>query len=129
MGMNSGNLVGAVMGAVLKAAAAVVVIFLIYRGASVCYDYGYRIFTEPAVSSGEGRSVTVTITEDMSPADIGELFQTKGLVEDATLFTLQYYFSEFRRDVKPGEYELCTSMTAVEMMEVMASDPEEEDAS
>ncbi len=129
MGMNSGNLVGAVMGAVLKAAAAVVVIFLIYRGASVCYDYGYRIFTEPAVSSGEGRSVTVTITEDMSPADIGELFQTKGLVEDATLFTLQYYFSEFRRDVKPGEYELSTSMTAEEMMEVMASDQEEGDAS
>ncbi len=129
MGMNSGNLVGAVMGAVLKAAAAVVVIFLIYRGASVCYDYGYRIFTEPAVSSGEGRSVTVTITEDMSPADIGELFQTKGLVEDATLFTLQYYFSEFRRNVKPGEYELSTSMTAEEMMEVMASDQEEGDAS
>ncbi len=129
MGMNSGNLVGAVMGAVLKAAAAVVVIFLIYEGASVCYDYGYRIFTEPAVSSGEGRSVTVTITEDMSPADIGELFQTKGLVEDATLFTLQYYFSEFRRDVKPGEYELSTSMTAEEMMEVMASDQEEGDAS
>ena len=129
MGMNSGNLVGAVIGAVLKAAAAVVVIFLIYRGASVCYDYGYRIFTEPAVSLGEGRSVTVTITEDMSPADIGELFQTKGLVEDATLFTLQYYFSEFRRDVKPGEYELSTSMTAEEMMEVMASDQEEGDAS
>ena len=129
MGMNSGNLVGAVMGAVLKAAAAVVVIFLIYRGASVCYDYGYRIFTEPAVSSGEGRSVTVTITEDMSPADIGELFQTKGLVEDATLFTLQYYFSEFRRDVKRGEYELSTAMTAEEMMEVMASDQEEGDAS
>ncbi len=129
MGMNSGNLVGAVMGAVLKAAAAVVVIFLIYKGASVCYDYGYRIFTEPAVSSGEGRSVTVTITEDMSPADIGELFQTKGLVKDATLFTLQYYFSEFRKDVKPGEYELSTSMTAEEMMEVMASDQEEGDAS
>ena len=129
MEMNSGNLVGAVLGAILRAAAAVVVIFLIYKGASVCYDYGYRIFTEPAVSSGEGRSVTVTITEDMSPADIGELFQTKGLVKDATLFTLQYYLSEFRRDVKPGQYELSTSMTAEEMMEVMASDQEEGDAS
>ena len=31
--------------------------------------------------------------------------------------------------MKPGEYELSTSMTAEEMMEVMASDQEEGDAS
>lgn len=124
--MNSGNLVGAVFGAILKVGAAVAVIFILYKGAAVCYDYGYRIFAEPAVSSGEGRTVTVTVTEDMSPSQIGDLFAEKGLVRDARLFVLQYYFSEFKRDVKPGVFELSTAMTVEEMMEVMASSEEPE---
>lgn len=124
--MNSGNLVGAVFGAILKVGAAVAVIFILYKGAAVCYDYGYRIFAEPAVSSGEGRTVTVAVTEDMSPSQIGDLFAEKGLVRDARLFVLQYYFSEFKRDVKPGVFELSTAMTVEEMMEVMASSEEPE---
>lgn len=124
--MNSGSIVSAVSGTILKVFGAIVVIFIIYRGASVCYDYGYRIFAEPAISSGEGRSVTVTITEDMSPAEIGELFAQKGLVKEAKLFAWQYRFSEFREDVKPGVFELSTAMTAEEMMEVMASEQETE---
>lgn len=124
--MNSGNLVGAVFGAILKVGAAVAVIFILYKGAAVCYDYGYRIFAESAVSSGEGRTVTVAVTEDMSPSQIGDLFAEKGLVRDARLFVLQYYFSEFKRDVKPGVFELSTAMTVEEMMEVMASSEEPE---
>nr|WP_318683962.1 endolytic transglycosylase MltG [uncultured Acetatifactor sp.] len=125
--MNSGNLVAAVLGAVLKVIAAVAMIYLIYRGAAMCYDYGYRIFMEPAVSEGEGRTVTVTITEDMSAADIGDLFEQEGLVEDSTLFMLQYYLSEYRRDVKPGVFELNTAMTAEEMMAAMASSDAEDE--
>ena len=53
--MKAANLAGAVLGAILKVAFAVIVVYLVYTGASTCYDYGYRIFTEPAVSAGEGR--------------------------------------------------------------------------
>lgn len=126
--MNSGNLVGAVFGAILKVAAAVLVIFLVYKGAVICYDYGYRIFDEPAMSTGEGRTVTVTVTEDMSPSDIGELFKSKGLIRDSRLFILQYYLSEFRKDVRPGTYDLSTAMTVEEMMEVMAAHETQDDA-
>lgn len=124
--MNSGNVVSAVFGTILKVAAAIAVIYLIYRGANLCYDYGYRIFTEPAVSGGEGRTVTVAVEEDMSPVEIGESFEQKGLVRDAKLFALQYLFSEYRKEVKPGVFELSTAMTAEEMMAVMASDNEPE---
>lgn len=124
--MNSGNVVSAVFGTILKVICTIAVIFLIYQGANVCYDYGYRIFTEPAISSGEGRVVTVAVAEELSPSQIGELFQTKGLVRDAKLFALQYMFSEYRKDVKPGIFELSTAMTAEEMMAVMASDQETE---
>lgn len=117
--MKSGNVVMAVFGTIFRVVVAILAVFLIYKGAMLCYDYGYRIFTEPAISSGEGRTVTVTVTEDMSASDIGELFESKGLVKDARLFTFQYYLSEFRADVKPGTFELRTSMTAEEMMEAM----------
>ena len=120
MDMKVGSVIAAVLGAILRVVVAVAAVYVIYRGALLCYDYGYRIFTEPAVSSGEGRTVTVAITQEMSPADIGRLFESKGLVRDGRLFMLQYYLSEFREDVGPGIFELSTSMTAEEMMEAMA---------
>ncbi len=125
--MNYGNVVSAVFGTMLKVIATILVIFLVYKGAMLCYDYGYRIFMEPAVSAGEGRTVTVEITEEMTPEQIGESFAAKGLIRDVKLFELQYMFSEFRADVKPGIYDLSTAMTVEEMMEVMASDVVEEE--
>lgn len=123
--MQTKNVVVAVFGAIFRVVVAVLAAYVIYRGAEICFDYGYRIFTEPAVSAGEGRTVTVAITEDMSPADIGRLFESRGLVRDARLFMLQYYLSEFRKDVGPGIFELSTSMTAEEMMEAMVIPKEE----
>lgn len=125
--MKSGSLMSAVLGAVLKVIAAIVVVFLVYKGAATCYDYGYRTFTEPPVSAGEGRYVTVTVPKGISATEMGELFAQKGLTRDAKLFTLQYLFSEYREDMIPGTYELSTAMTAEEMMEVMAT-PAKEDA-
>ncbi|MDE7354210.1 MAG: endolytic transglycosylase MltG [Acetatifactor sp.] len=124
--MKAWNIVAAVVGAIIRAAVAIAVVYLVYRGAVICYDYGYRIFTEPAISSGEGRAVTVAITEEMSPSDIGNLLENKGLIRDKNLFVLQYYLSEYRKDVKPGIFELSTSMTAEDMLKVMAEATEDE---
>lgn len=120
------NIVGAVVGAVLRVVIVIAVAYVIYRGAGICYDYGYRIFTEPAISAGDGRTVTVSITEDMSAWEIGKLMESRGLVRDAKLFALQYYLSEYLKDVKPGVFEFSTSMTAEEMMEVMTHGEEDE---
>ena len=125
--MKTSKLVAVVCSVILKVAVIIAVIFVIYRGAMLCYDYGYRIFAEPAISAGEGRSVTVTVTEDMSPKEIGTLLLSKGLIRDEKLFVLQYYFSEFQKEVKPGTFELTTAMTVEEMMEVMASQTSEDE--
>lgn len=126
--MKTGSVIGAVCGAIFRVAVVVFAVFAIYRGATLCYDYGYRIFTEPAVSSGEGRTVTVAVTAEMSASDIGNLFESKGLIRDARLFTLQYYLSEYRKDVKPGIFDLSTAMTAEEMMAAMAVKEETEES-
>lgn len=125
--METNNLISAVMEAVCKVALTALVVYIIYQGATTCYDYGYRIFTEPAVSAGTGREVTVAVTDDMSPLEIGELFAGEGLVKDAKLFALQFLFSEYREDFRTGVYDLSTSMTAEEMMEVMSTPAEGEE--
>lgn len=118
--MKPGNVIISVVGAIIRVALIVLAVYAVYRGALLCYDYGYRIFTEPAVSPGEGRTVTVAVTEDMSASDLGHLLENKGLIRDSRLFVLQYYLSEYLKDVKPGIFELSTSMTVEEMMEVMS---------
>lgn len=125
--MKATNIIGAAAGAIFRVVAAIVIVYVIYRGAGICYDYGYRIFTESAVSAGEGRPVTVSITAEMSPWDIGELFESRGLVRDAKLFALQYYLSEYRKEVGPGTFELNTAMTAEEMMAAMVVEQEGEE--
>ena len=125
--MKPGNVIISVVGAIFRMAVIVFAVYAIYRGALLCYDYGYCIFTEPAVSSGEGRTVTVAITEDMSASEIGQLLENKGLIRDAKLFVLQYYLSEYRKDVKPGIFELSTSMTVEEMMAAMVPEDNGDD--
>lgn len=120
------NVAASVFGAIWRVAVVVLAAFVIYRGASICYEYGYRIFTEPAVETGEGKVVEVTITAAMTPKDIGELLEKKGLIKDGKLFIIQYYLSEFMKDVKPGTFNLSTAMTAEEMMKVMAQESAEE---
>ena len=119
--MKSGSLIGAVLGAIFRVVCTVLVVYVIYQGSIICYDYGYRIFTEPAVSSGKGRTIIVNIPQGMTAQEMAELFVNKGLVEDSTLFVLQYYASEYRKDIHAGTFELSTAMTAEEMMEVMAT--------
>lgn len=126
--MNTKHLIGAVAGMIIKVVVAVLVVMLVYRGAMTAYDYGYRVFMEPAVSTGEGRTVSVTISKGMSPSQMGELLYKNGLIKDSKLFVAQYWLSEFRKDIRPGTYELTTAMTAEEMMEVMATHPEDEEA-
>lgn len=117
-----------ILGVAFRATFVIVAVCVIYYGASTCYDYGYRIFEEPAVSSGEGRTVTVTVQADMSPLDMGKLMLSKGLIRDDKLFALQYYASEYRKDLKPGTFELSTAMTAEEMFQFMANQAKEEEA-
>lgn len=126
--METKELVASLTGKVVKLAIIVGVVFLVYKGATTCYNYGYRIFTEPAMATEENaKIVEVTIGENVSAKEMGEGFERVGLIRDSKLFILQYYLSEFRKDIKPGTYQLSTAMTAEEMMEAMTITEEEEE--
>lgn len=114
----------------IKVAFTIMVILLIVFGAvkicSVGYDFGYRVFTEPAISKQLGTDILVDVTDKMSEKEIGQLLEDKGLVKDGNLFYLQLKLSAYSKKLVPGIYTLNTSMTAKEMMVVMAGKKKEE---
>ena len=87
--MNSKEIVGSVFGMAFKIIAAVLIVMFTYKYALLAYDYGYRIFGEMPITSGEGRTVTVTIKEGADAKAIGEILENKGLIRDGELFVLQ----------------------------------------
>lgn len=119
------DIVWGVIETTIKIGLIVAAVVMISRGAKLAYDYGYRIFDEPPMSE-IGRDVMVEIPEGMNAQQMGELFYQKGLIREVNLFRLQYMFSEFKEDLKPGVYVLSTAMTAEEMFETMTKDAAEE---
>lgn len=119
--MKTNQVFATVFSIVLKVIIIVAAILLIYKGATTAYDYGYRLFTEPPVSQGTGREVTVSITSGKSAKEIGQLLESKGLIRDAKLFVLQELLSDYHDNIQPGIYTLNSSMTAEEMMAIMST--------
>lgn len=125
--MNRKEVVLTICETVIKIAIAAVLVMVIYRGALIAYEYGYRIFEEPAMTTGEGRDVVVIIPEGMSAKEMGELLYMKGLIRDEKLFQIQYFLSEFKEDLLPGTFTLSTAMQVEEMLKTMTVKPAEEE--
>ena len=61
------------------------------------------------------------IPEGESTKEIAEALEKKGLINDAGIFVVQEKLSEYKDMIKPGSYQLSTSMSAVEMLSIMRS--------
>lgn len=125
--MNNKEIIASVFGIAAKVIVAILVVMFVYKYARIGYDYGYRLFGEGPVTTGEGRTVSVSIPEDTSAKNVGAILEQKGLIRDADLFVLQEMFSDYKGQVKPGIYELNTSMTAEEMLQLMSVSAETEE--
>ena len=123
--MSTRQMVTAVISTILKVAVAVAAVVIIYKGAVIAYDYGYRVFKEEPVSEAPGIDINVEITAGKGTMQIGEILESKGLIRDAKLFYIQNLLSHYKDKLKPGAYVLNTSMTMEEMMEIMSAEPEE----
>lgn len=113
----------AILGMLLKVLVAMVVIVVVYKGAVIAYDYGYRIFQEPPMTESPGIDIQVDITMGKSARDIGRVLEENGLIRDANLFYIQNMLSHYKDELKAGSYVLNTSMTMEEMMEIMSAEP------
>lgn len=95
-------------------------VVLIYLGRRA-YSLGHEAFDEKPVDIGEGRTVVVTVTDDMSTYEIGRMLRAEGLLtESALAFWLQELISEYHGQILPGTYALKTSMTTQDMFPILA---------
>ena len=83
---------------------ALLVLFAGIKICSICYDFGYRVFTEPAMTNGDGQDVLVQVEKGISAEELGQLLEDKGLVRDHNLFYLQLKLSAYSGHIKPGIY-------------------------
>lgn len=127
--MNAKKMFLGLLDTVVKVVFIIFVAMLIVKYAKVAYDYGYHIFNQTAVSSGTGRTVSVTIKDGDTAKEIGEKLFGVGLITDKTLFKLQEMFSEYHGMEKAGTYELSTTMTPEEMLTVMSGGSKDGEAS
>ncbi len=123
-----------ILGIINVAVRVAILIFVFSLIKKVCltsYDYGYRVFSEKAMTEGDGFDKEVVIPIGSSALDIGKILKNKGLIRDEKLFYVQVLLSSYRGKLNPGSYTLNTSMTAEDMMRVMAGadEPEEEEDS
>jgi len=121
MSDNVKEIIGSIFSTTIKIVIGLIVIMFIRKYAVMAYDYGYRVFTEPPVTiNGDGTAVTVSVGEDVSVMDIGNMLENKGLVRDGRLFFIQELVSGHHGEMTPGKYELTTAMTADDMIAIMS---------
>lgn len=111
----------------LRTAVLVLVIAGIWRLGEFTYTYAYGVVSDAAVDPEPGRDVSVMLTSDMDAKDAAKLLEMKGLVEDKTIFWLQMKLAGYEDKLKPGQYDLNTSMTPRAMMKIMAGEEETEE--
>ncbi|MDO4518834.1 MAG: solute-binding protein [Eubacteriales bacterium] len=107
---------------------ACIVVMLFWVG-KTSYKFGHDIFNQKAMSPGEGQEISVVINEGTSVYQIGKILEEKGLIEDAKVFVIQEFFSNYHKELKPGTYILSTAYTPTRMMGIMAGDADQEGAS
>ena len=124
--MNIKELIGSIVETIIKVAALLFLISFVYDAAIKAYDFGFRVFAEEAMTTGDGRTISISVEQDDTVMDIGKNLQEKGLIRDANLFFVQELLSENHGKINPGIYDLNTSMKSDEMLAIMAAEPEEE---
>ncbi len=111
----------------VRLAICILVIVGIYSLGKTAYTCGYSIVSDVSVDPEPGRDVEVTVSGDMDIKDIAKLLERRGLINDSDIFRLQLKINKYEDKLKPGSYELNTSMTPKEIMEALSAEPEEEE--
>lgn len=126
--MDVKQFLGAVSATIIKIVVAAVIIVAVFRLAVYAYDFGFQVFADAPLSEGEGRTVSVVISEVLGNRELAKMLEQKGLVKDANVFYIYDLLSDYRKkELKPGTYELSTAMNAEEMLEILCAGDEEQE--
>ena len=126
--MDVKQFLGAVSATIIKIVVAAVIIVAVFRLAVYAYDFEFQVFADAPLSEGEGRTVSVVISEGLENRELAKMLEQKGLVKDANVFYIYDLLSDYRKkELKPGTYELSTAMNAEEILKILCADEEEQE--
>ena len=78
--MDTKQLLGAIVATIVKIAVAAAVIVVVFRLAIGAYNFGYSIFADIPVSSGEGRTVSVSVAENQDEKELSKMLEQKAIM-------------------------------------------------
>ena len=99
----------------LRLAIVLLVIAAIWRVGQTAYDFAYHVVSDAAVDPEPGRDVKVSVTSDMGNKEIAKLLESRGMITDSKL-------TDYDDKLKPGTYELNTSMAPRRIMKILAGE-------
>ena len=111
----------------LRLAIVLLVIAAIWRVGQTGYDFAYHVVSDAAVDPEPGRDVKVSVTSDMGNKEIAKLLESRGLITDSRTFQIQLKLTDYDDKLKPGTYELNTSMTPRRIMKILAGEEKTEE--
>ena len=122
--MNAKKVVLSITMTCVKMVILILIVYALFVFGRHAYDFGFQVFAGETVSDPPRKEVAVTITDDMSVMEIGELLENKGLIKDAKVFWVQEKLSKYSGKLKKGNYILTTAQDADEMLEELAQETE-----
>lgn len=97
------------------------VILLLVEGMTRGYAFGYSIFYATPMEAAPGRDFRVTVPEDQDPRETIATLKDMGLIANELAVQIQMWFYDY--DIYPGTYELNTSMTSKEILQLLNEKP------
>ena len=91
------NIAGGAVGTIFNVVLIIVAVMLIYYLAVSAYQYGVRIYGEPAISEEPGTEINVTITDGMDFKGIAKQLCEKGLPGKRDCFIFRSAYPTIQR--------------------------------
>lgn len=92
---------------------------IVYLLGMQLFNLGHRLFYERAVDEGEGKEIVFEIENGDSVDDIADNLEKAGLIDDKLAF--KFRSKIYKTDFNPNVYNLKTSMTIKNMLDIFDS--------
>lgn len=103
-----------------------IVLGIVYLGQRT-FRYTHAVFSDAAMEEAPGTTIKIRISEEVKAKKLANFLEEKGVVENAETFRVQMKYHGFKGNVKPGVYELNTSMPPSEIIRILSGEQKEND--
>lgn len=105
----------------------VLFVLLLYFVGRRAFEFGRAVFVEKSATAQYNEvKIQVTIPENYTMEQVGDILFQNGLITDKKVFSMQARLSYYYNKLTPGTYELSTAMKPSEMLAAMYVPPENE---